>query len=968
MSKIRKSVISLIFVAALFFGTALLSAKTEVRAEVSPASVSELKENTFVMEKGASIRADYQDGLRYSAALPKSAYESLVAKYGEDKISFGTFILPNYYVVNYGAPNAENCFGENPTYVWNTESCAENQHIVLHNTTKTVTPLGENYVADGYVIGMKNATRKNLNVLYSGYIYLKADNADGTSEYLFASQNDNERSMLLVACKALEAPENAEYNELLTAYLTAYKEYRASVGGTANFKYTVKTVKGGVETSSVQGEDELFAIIDKSEDFGEEEGYVLDKAASNLVGRVYPDNSLAITAVYKSKTVLPNPDGKNDFFAFGKDSELTADYAAANTENGYYTADVSAVTDKITSVTVCGEEIKDFVREGNALKISVSEISAIDCKEGFIHIFTEDKCYEGNIVIADYVITTAEEFKTVLPYAEQNSLNKLFVFGNDISGIGDYTNAATGGWFNGTLDGRGYAISDMNITEKSLFTNVSPYAVIKNLAVLNVTGASAVIAQTFYGTIKDVYVHGALTGAPSALVAVSGAGYENGNLIENVLINVTATGAWVNDGVFRFVAGAAAKCNATVTNCYAVSDIATGLYSDAAWGAAVGTDKVYASESAFLDKAEVLTANFNGRYWKLNGSLYFGNNAVIKAAEKMQPISGKHEIFSFAKETDKTADYAANNIENGYYKILLPVSVGSITELKIKGAVISDYSYTDAEKTLKIAVSEIANLATGEGDMSIKTPVKDYGAKIVVADCVITTAVELKAVLPYAEQNSLNKLFVLGNDISGIGDYTNAATGGWFNGTLDGRGYAISDMNITEKSLFINVSPYAVIKNLAVLNVTGASAVIAQTFYGTIKDVYVHGALNGAPSALVAVAADSVANLGYAHDEIIENVIVNVTATGAWVNDGAFRFVSGAAAKCYATVTNCYAISGINTGLYSDAAWGAPVGTDKVYGGNEAFLENAEGLLENFGEFWSVAEGKIYFGNQLIIG
>ena len=121
--------------------------------------------------------------------------------------------------------------------------------------------------------------------------------------------------------------------------------------------------------------------------------------------------------------------------------------------------------------------------------------------------------------------------------------------------------------------------------------------------------------------------------------------------------------------------------------------------------------------------------------------------------------------------------------------------------------------------------------------------------------------------------------------------------------------------------------------------------------------------MTGAPSALVAVSG-----AGYENGNLIENVLINVTATGAWVNDGGFRFVAGAAAKCNATVTNCYAISGINTGLYSDAAWGAPVGTDKVYGGNEAFLENAEGLLENFGEFWSVAEGKIYFGNQLIIG
>ena len=195
MSRIRKSVISLVFVAALFFCAALFAAKTTVRAEVTPTSISELAENTFVMEKGASIRAYYQDGLRYSAAIPKSAYESLVAKYGEDKISFGTFILPNYYVVNYGAPNAENCFGENPIYVWDTESCGENQHIVLHNTKKNVNPLGEYYIADGYVIGMKNATRKNLNVLYSGYVYLKAVNADGASEYLFASQNDNDKDV-----------------------------------------------------------------------------------------------------------------------------------------------------------------------------------------------------------------------------------------------------------------------------------------------------------------------------------------------------------------------------------------------------------------------------------------------------------------------------------------------------------------------------------------------------------------------------------------------------------------------------------------------------------------------------------------------------------------------------------------------------------------------------------------------------
>ena len=164
------------------------------------------------------------------------------------------------------------------------------------------------------------------------------------------------------------------------------------------------------------------------------------------------------------------------------------------------------------------------------------------------------------------------------------------------------------------------------------------------------------------------------------------------------------------------------------------------------------------------------------------------------------------------------------------------------------------------------------------------------------------------------------------------------------------------------------MSPYSVLKNLAITGVTALSAVVAQNFYGTIKDVYVQGVLTGAPSGLVFVAADSLTGLGYERDEIIENVIVNVTATGAWVNDGVFRLLAGASAKCSATVTDCYGISDIATGLYSETAWGAAVGTDRVYESGEKLIAGIGELPESFCEFWKIENGKLYFGGNAVIG
>jgi len=635
MSKIRKSILSLLFVATLFFSAAFFAGRITARADGAETGLSAIAGSSFVMEKGASIRADRQDGLRYSATLSKEAYDKLAEKYGEDKISFGTFILPEYYVLHYGAPNAENCFGENPVYVWGTDACGENQHIILHNTSKSADfrEKDNNYVAEGYVIGMKGETRRNLNVTYSGYVYLKAENADGTSEYLFAEQNDNERSMLLVACKALEAPDNEEYHDILNAYLTTYKEYCTENDKSSEFNYTVKIVKDGAEASSEKLSGELFAEIDKTADFGETDGYVLDKAASKLVGRVYPDGSLTITANYKKKVVLDNPVGKNDYFYFAKETESTADYANAFVKDEYYDIDVSAVSGEISSVAIKGVAIKDFSVENGVLKIPVSEIADIECGEGVLDAFTAEKCYRADIVVADYVITTAEEFRTVLTDLAVNKSASYITLANDIYNAGEVNPLSTkidDYWFRGTFDGRGYTVSDMTINGYGLFVQIAPLGTVKNVAIVNANqtqnSGGAILCGWNYGTIENVYVQGNAAGHSGLTITCT----DSAKVI-SCIVNVHGThneGWWYTVG--GVIAGSVSiSAGAKVENCYGISDnFAKGLYPKD--GVAV-TDGFYATAAELLNAFSGTLPEGFGEFWSIkDGKLYFGNGLILE--------------------------------------------------------------------------------------------------------------------------------------------------------------------------------------------------------------------------------------------------------------------------------------------------------------------------------------------------
>ena len=615
--------------------------------------------------------------------------------------------------------------------------------------------------------------------------------------------------------------------------------------------------------------------------------------------------------------------------------------------------------EKISDVTE--EESFMTVREDGSIDFGGKAMTVGERK---YRIYNGVYAFNVEVVVADAVISSAEELKRVLLAKEESgSCTEYIVLDRDIENVGEYAHTRTDEFqFSGTLDGRGHVISGIELKDYGLIRQLSPLGVIKNLAVVNaqstMLNSGTILCCWNYGRISDVFIEGTACGPAGAVVACMGE-------IENAVVNVQGVGGdYVAGGSFGLLCGLATAC-VSAKNCYGITAAnVAGLYADPAW-TGQAKDSVYDSEEAFLKVAPEIVASLGNYFGFADGNLYFGKNAVIKAAKRLNPAGNKHELFSFAKDTDKTDDYAAANIENGYYKVVLPISVGSVSEVKVKGVGIESFSYDDKTKTLKIAVAEIAPLSVGAGEMVVKTPDESYGADVVIADYVITTASELKTVLPHAEANGLVKYIVLGNNIENVGDYANNASGSWFNGTFDGRGYTISDINVTAGSLFTIVSPYATIKNVALIKVTGVSAVVAQTFYGTITDVYVQATLTGAPSGLVVAAADSLSNLGYERDEIIKNVIVDIKATGAWVDGGTFGLITGVATVCAATVTDCFAVSDIKTGLYGTAQWTANEGKDKVFASGAELVAGIGELPKSFCEFWEIKDGKICFGGNV---
>lgn len=513
-------------------------------------------------------------------------------------------------------------------------------------------------------------------------------------------------------------------------------------------------------------------------------------------------------------------------------------------------------------------KIYDVTEKQQQVKINEQDKTIVNDEllvtgERIWEVHNDAYAYRVNVLVADYVLTTAERLKEVLPVIERDA---YIILGNNITNVGDYS-----GWntFSGTLDGMGYTISDVNIKDRGFFGLLTAGATIKNLAVSNVTlkGASGVFGvQADSATIDNVSV--CITGVESTdTIPCGGLVFQVGGTlnVKNTLVYVTG----VKDMNFGAVVGAWWSGGCEITNSYFITDgtpfgkvYQTGSISNynekgvmenakGAWSYVYPTIENFEQELVKQD-TKINLVGFNREFWKVSdGRIPTFNSDISFKVLLSKQVDGEKtggETFYFSKNVTLPTGYAKNNVQDGYYIVKLPNEVsGEITNVFIGANEVTDYELVSSENTVKIPVSALSEVICGPNNLLVVTDKDTYKCAVTVADYVMESSDDIQAVL-----NAITgkEYIVLGANVSWdsakIFDRTVNTN---FNGTFDGKGYVINNFR-QNRSLFNTLQPDAIIKNVAILNVS---------HYG-----YNRGTLAGDIS----------------RDILLENVAVTVTVSG----------------------------------------------------------------------------------------
>ena len=218
--------------------TTLVSADATEGAQ----TVTSLADVELEMLKGASIRVDDEavTGIRFSAKMDVNEWAWLKENY--DVVKFGTFIMPAEYVTTYGALTEENLFGATAKYFWDGKEEVGEQTEILQMygamyeyTDKAGATYGR---INGSILEVNPA---NYNRAFVGLSYMELKKGTETT-YKFATANDNERTILYVAQRALEEEGWATTDEEYVNTTNFIQSY-VTENPNAEVKYTVNKVR-----------------------------------------------------------------------------------------------------------------------------------------------------------------------------------------------------------------------------------------------------------------------------------------------------------------------------------------------------------------------------------------------------------------------------------------------------------------------------------------------------------------------------------------------------------------------------------------------------------------------------------------------------------------------------------------------------------------------------------------------------
>ncbi|MBR2498605.1 MAG: DUF4838 domain-containing protein [Clostridia bacterium] len=759
-----------------------------------------LEQINFTMINGAQIRLDGQKGMRFAAEISKSDYQKIENAY--ETLEYGVFIMPKYYVTNYGALNKENTI-DGGKYVWSTDDkIYENPTVVEGGKTKYRIIHMESMAdidpqIDGYVVrgSVQNILDENMATDYTARAYIKATNAQGEVEYKFADEHKGARSFVEVAFRVLnkeiyndENDPNREIRNELDSLVANFEDYysNSTISYTVNYvDYNTSEIVGtktetGVELNTPIVYDDVSVSC-----------YRIDqtKLPDEADARVYAPNETLIVYVYGAE----NLDG--DLYQ-GEVAYLEKT-STAQTQSFVLPKAVGSVNDfKINDQDLLEVSYNNATKE---ITINTSDIQSV--ASGVKTCTFEDangKLYSVNLTIADYVINNDNQVNK-LAYTDDD--NYIVLATNvDASGIGGFYSETPNEVFTGTIDGKGNLISNLSISN-----TVGWWGLIGRTTPDAVTGAS--YSKVFAGTIKNIaFINVCNPGSRGLFAQVV-----DGGTIENVYIQGTSNreqlfatidngGVIVRDVILDFYDG----YDAQYIGC--ICTFRTDNGDAASTGSINGTENVdyyniYGNQSNWIQENFGLTF---GDFAVTRDGLKFNGNLLIEEQIDNVEIeiinlneeNGLSIIGALAHDTQQT---------NQTIKLpRLPVTIDSISKLKIAGTSVP-FTYNKYTKVLTVATSDVTALdASGHVDVVIETDfIKNYTGTIAIVSegQILADVSDVNEKLSRARNNIDTRTLYLVADVDGavienLAPWVSTET------NLYGLGHKLTNLTIKGEGLF----------------------------------------------------------------------------------------------------------------------------------------------------------------------
>ena len=640
--------------------------------------------------------------------------------------------------------------------------------------------------------------------------------------------------------------------------------------------------------------------------------------------------------------------------------------------DGIFTSGVEILT--ISDVTDVNEKVFSIAQNG----LFSAGTEGFATGDRIYRIYNSVFAYNLPVVVADREITTADEFKSLF----LQPINDYVVLGADIENVGIIEQPAS--FINhlyGTINGNGHVVSGLIVKGRALIEEMR--GTIKNIAFVNasqqtikdandtVLNCATIAVTNNGGTFDNVFLQTKMVGG-SALVLINTASATIKNCVVSAEWDteqdVSAYKAGGTGGLFTYCNGG----NGTITNVFGLSRSNPNNYG-VGWSGNQDS-KPYSNSNILVSTLESSGLNEFNSFWNIiDGELYFSNTLVISkmSTTKLELPEGQKDLFLFSKNVDGHASTYGAKYYNGGHAVKLPIDVGGVGSVEfvstdgnsnlVKPTVAG---YDSATKTVKFGWASINSVPVGEYEIVIyATDGNTYVSNILVADFVLFIKAEfVSAMNAYDKSGAAPQYIALGADIDFGGEtFKNeniTADAITFNGTFDGRGFAIKNVNVGSNGIFGYLGSAGVIKNLALINATqgeiGGSLLVAYSWAGTIENVFVQGTTGGIGGILYNDNGSTVN---------VKNCIavVDSTNSGNWGLERG-TVVANASDGSKANAQYNYAVSSNFSGSF---------GTDNnnLYASNSDLLTALNGQLPSgFNAYWSFnVNGDLCFGANVVV-